>query len=108
MPSYLLKNKDTGDVYEEWMTVSEKEQFMEEHPEFVQVMTAPSIVSGVSGRAKVDGGFREVLSKISEAHPNSALSKSLGGRTVEQVKTEKVTNKLFKSGRGHVTHDGGF
>lgn len=47
------------------MTFSEREIFMELHPDLEPEPTAPAIVSGVdSSRLKPDKPFRELLTKI--------------------------------------------
>lgn len=107
MPIYQFKNNETGEVTEITLRVSELDQYKKDNPHLSTIIGATATVSAVGG-LKTDSGFKEVLSKISEAHPNSELSKKIGGRTTEQIKTEKVTNKLFRSGKGHLTHDGGF
>ena len=44
--------------------------------------------------AKTDGGWKETLAKISEAHPDSELSKQYGKRkTTKDVKTAEVRKK---------------
>ena len=53
-----------------------------------------NIVGGVSGITyKNDQGFKEVLSKISEAHPQSALAQQYGKKSIKQVKTEQAIKK---------------
>jgi hypothetical protein len=49
---------------------------------------------------KTDGGFKEVLSKIGEAHPESELAKQTTKKTIKQIKTEQVVKKHLKRQRG--------
>ena len=42
---------------------------------------------------KTDSGWKDVLGKISEAHPRSALAKEHRKRTIKEVQTEKVIKK---------------
>jgi hypothetical protein len=61
-------------------------------------MTAPAIVSGVSTskQNRVPDGFKEVLSKISEAHPASAVADKHGRKSIKQARTEQVIKKHTK------------
>jgi hypothetical protein len=44
--------------------------------------------------AKTDGGWKETLAKISEAHPDSELNKQYGKRkSAKEVKTAEVRKK---------------
>jgi len=63
MPSYLFLNNDTGEEYEDFMTMSACETFLEENPHITQLVHgAPMIVSGVS--RKPEAGFRDLLKDI--------------------------------------------
>ena len=75
--------------------MSEREQYLKDNPEVIQVPTAPNIVGGVGG-IRTDDGFKEVLSKISEAHPTSTLAQRHKRRTGKQVKTQQAINKHRK------------
>ena len=95
MPVYIFKNNKTDEVYEKFLSMTEREEYLNDNPDIQQVPTAPNIVAGVGG-IKKDDGFNEVLSKISEAHPTSALASHHKRRTIKQVKTENVINKHRK------------
>jgi hypothetical protein len=56
--------------------------------------TQMNIVSSVgSVDSKTDSGFKEVLSKVSEAHPNSPLASRYGKRSVKDTQIERVRKK---------------
>jgi len=95
MPVYIFKNNKTNEVYEKFLSMSEREGYLEDNPDIQQVPTAPNIVAGVGG-IKKDAGFNEVLSKISEAHPKSALASQHSRRTIKQVKTDNAIKKHRK------------
>ena len=95
MPIYIFKNTKTNKTYEEFLSMSEREQYLKDNPEVIQVPTAPNIVGGVGG-IRTDDGFKEVLSKISEAHPTSTLAQRHKRRTGKQVKTQQAINKHRK------------
>ena len=59
-------------------------------------MTAPAIVSSVSTTNKVPDGFKEVLSKVADAHPGSQVAKRHARKSIKQVKTEQIVQKHVK------------
>ena len=95
MPIYIFKNTKTNEVEERFLSMSEREEYLKDNPDIQQVPTPVNVVSCVGG-IKTDNGFNEVLSKISEAHPKSALAARHSRRTIKQVKTENAINKHRK------------
>ena len=94
MPIYTFENTKTGKVYDEMMTISEMESYLKKNKHVKQQIHSINIVGGIQGIThKTDGGFKEVLSKIGEAHPKSALAKEMGTRSTKQIKTEQVLKK---------------
>jgi hypothetical protein len=55
------------------------------------------LVSGVSTsnakQNKVPDGFKEVLSKVAEAHPTSAIAEKHGRKSIKDVKTREIVKK---------------
>ncbi len=97
MPIYTFENKKTGEVYDDMMTISEMESFLKKNKHIKQKLTTINIVSGVQGRSfKTDSGWKDNLSRIAEAHPNSALAQQHGKKTAKQIKTEQVVAKHRK------------
>ena len=51
---------------------------------------------------KTDSGWKEVMSKVSEAHPNSPLAERYGKRTIKETQIETVRkkhrNRILKGG----------
>ena len=93
MPTYVFFNPETGVEWEEFMSISKKEKFLSSHPWVEQRITAPNIVSGARvGTGKL-GGFKEVLQKVGEGHPGSAVDKAHNRRTAKQVATDAVSKK---------------
>ena len=83
------------------MSYKELDAYAEANPEHERVFTgcAPAIVSGVSVTGKLDGGFKDMLSKISDAHPNSPLAEQHGrGKSIKQVQTQRAISKWRSSG----------
>jgi len=94
MPIYTFHNSKTNKVFTEMMSIAEMEAYLEKNPHIKQQITQMNIVGGVSGMSyRSDQGFKEVLSKISEAHPKSALAQEHRRKSIKEVKTEQVIKK---------------
>ena len=94
MPLYTFKNTKTGKTFTDMMSIAEMEDYLEKNKHIKQQLTSLNIVGGVSGMSyRSDQGWKETLSKISEAHPNSALAQQHGKRSIKQVKTEQAIKK---------------
>ena len=93
MPTYVFFNPDTGVEWEEFMSISKRERFLESHPHIKQKITAPNVISGARVSTGKLGGFKEVLQRVGEAHPGSVVDKQYNTRTSKQVATDKVAKK---------------
>ena len=95
MPTYNFLNIDTGEEFESFMKISEREEYLKTNPNIQSVITAPAIVTGVSTskQNRVPDGFKEVLSKISEAHPASDLADKHTKKSIKQARTEQIVKK---------------
>ena len=103
MPTYRFYNRKTGLVYEEYMMISEMEKLIKKKHIELLPPTQMNIVSSVgSVDSHTDSGFKEVLSKVSEAHPNSPLASRYGKRSVKDTQIERVRkkhrNRIIKGG----------
>ena len=94
MPLYTFKNTKTGKEFTDMMSISEMESYLKKNKHVKQQITSVNIVAGVSGMSyKSDQGWREVQSKIAEAHPQSAFAQEHGKKSIKQIKTEQVVKK---------------
>ena len=101
MPIYTFENTKTGKVYDDMMSIAEKEEFLEKNKHIKQKLTTINISSGVVGvNMKNDGGWKDNLSRIAEAHPNSELAKQHKRRSTKEVKTQQVVEKHRRRQRG--------
>ena len=103
MPTYRFQNLKTGIVYEDFMSIAEMEKLKRNKNVKLLPPTQMNIVSSVgSVDSKTDSGFKEVLSKAAEAHPNSPLAERYGRKTVRQTQVqaarEKRVNRILKGG----------
>jgi hypothetical protein len=95
MPTYSFLNNETGEVFDSFMKISERDDYLKTNLNFSPVLTAPNIVSGVSTSTqnRVPEGFKEVLSKVAEAHPTSHVADKHGKKSIKQVKNEQIVKK---------------
>ena len=103
MPTYRFKDHNTGEIWEELMLISEMEKFTKKKHIELLPPTQMNIISSVgSVDTHTDNGFKEVLSKVSEAHPESPLARRYGRRSVKDTQIEKVRkkhrNRIIKGG----------
>ena len=100
MPTYRFYNKNTKTEFEEYMSIADMEKFTKKKHITLMPPTQMNILSGVvSASNNKDGGFNEVLHKISEAHPNSALADRTLKKSIKQVKTRETIKKHFKKNK---------
>ena len=103
MPTYRFKDHNTGEIWEELMLISEMEKFTKKKHIELLPPTQMNILSSVgSVDSHTDSGFKEVLSKVSEAHPESPLARRYGRRSVKDVQIsnmrKKHRNRIIKGG----------
>ena len=94
MPTYIFKNKKTGIVYEDFMSIADMQKIIS-NPNMELVIESVNIVSGQGDNidAKTDAGWKETLAKISEAHPSSELNKQYGKTSITDIKVNQVREK---------------
>ena len=94
MPTYRFKDHNTGKTWEELMLISEMEKFTKKKHIELLPPTQMNILSSVgSVDSHTDSGFKEVLSKVSEAHPESPLARRYGRRSVKDTQIERIRKK---------------
>jgi len=64
MPSYTLRNIKTKEEHDVFCTYTELQELLDLEPNFIQKLTAPKIISGVSGSIKVPEGFKDLKRRI--------------------------------------------
>ena len=84
------------------MSISEMEEFIKKKHIKLLPPTTLNIVSGVGHvDGHTDNGWKEVMSKISEAHPNSHLANQYGKKSVKDTQVDRViqTHRAKKAGK---------
>jgi hypothetical protein len=67
MPTYLFKNKETGETFEKWMYMADRETYLAENPNITQLPVSLRAVSAIGDfQNKVDGDFKSLINKISK------------------------------------------
>ena len=91
MPTFKFLNTETGEEFEDFLTNSRKLELLEKNPHIRQLPAAFSIAS-ITGdvHSKTDDTWKEVLSKVSEAHPLSPVAEKHGKRSIKQIKTSQA------------------
>ena len=103
MPTYRFYNSKTKTEFEDLMTISEMESLIKKKHIKLLPPTQMNIVSSVGSiDSKTDSGWKEVMSKVSEAHPSSPLAERYGKKTVRQTQVQaarkKRINRILKGG----------
>ena len=101
MPTYTIRNKQFGTEKDIFCTYLELQEMLKSD-DIEQVLSAPALV-GDHVVKRMDGGMKEVFSKIGDAHPNSPLADrfSSGGSNAQK--------KVIDVGKKHglIKKDGG-
>ena len=76
------------------MSISEMEEFIKKKHIKLLPQTQLNIVSSVGTMdGKTDSGWKEVMAKISEAHPKSELAQRYGKKSVKDTQIDRVIKK---------------
>ena len=92
MPTYTIRNKEFGTEKDVFCTYSELQDILK-NESLEQVLSAPALVGDhivKQGDGNMDGGMKEVFSKIGDKHPGSPLADrfSSGGSNAQKKVTE--------------------
>ena len=94
MPTYRFYNSKTKEEYTDMMSISEMEEFIKKKHIKLLPPTQLNIVSSTGSiDSKTDNGWKEVLSKVSEAHPASNLASQYGKKSVKDTQVDRVIQK---------------
>lgn len=96
MPTYTFYDSKNDEYFDRLISIAAKEQYLADNPHVSQVITGVNIVAGVGG-VRNDSGWNETLSKIAEAHPNSALAERHLSKGVKEAKKAQAVDRWRKS-----------
>jgi hypothetical protein len=74
-PTYLFLNNNTGEEFEDFMSISALDQFLEENPNIVQLVNGAPLIHSGRGMGKPDSGFRDLLKDIKKKN-SKGISRS--------------------------------
>lgn len=95
MPIYEFRDKETGETWEEFLSMSGKDEYLKNNPHTEIVIGAPALISGIAGVThKNDGGFKDLLNRIGNANPTSPLAQQYGDKGIKASKTREAVNKV--------------
>ena len=98
MPTYDFEDKKTGKVWTDMMSIAEKEEYLKKNKHIKQLVSKINISSGVMGigQMKTDGGWKDMLSRIGDAHQGSKVHDLYGNKSTKDIKTRAVLEKHKK------------
>jgi hypothetical protein len=64
MPTYKFLNNDTGEEYENFMSISELDAYLQDNPNITQLVNGAPLIHSGRGMGKPDAGFRDILKNI--------------------------------------------
>lgn len=69
MPTYTFRDKNTGEFYDKFMKIAEREEYLLQNPHIETALLSAPAFAGDHITLKKDTGFKEVLQKINERVP---------------------------------------
>jgi hypothetical protein len=101
MPIYTVLDAETREPMEDfWGSYDALQEFLQENPHLIQGISAPNIIGGVGDGVRPPDHFKEVMSKISDANPNSPLAQDYGKKDNKTIKTQAAVAKAKKKAGG--------
>lgn len=95
MPTYRFKNEDTGEEWEQFMKISERDEFLQNNSNITPLICgAPGLVTGTGDGIKQTGQFNEIMSRIAEQNPYSPLADSFGKKDATSVKVRDAVKNV--------------
>lgn len=77
MPTYTFRNKDTNEVFDKFMRISERDQYLQNNPNIEPMLTSPFVEHLDYDRGKkVSEGFKDVLRAIRDRAPGGKYMQS--------------------------------
>lgn len=77
MPTYKFYNNETGEEFEDFMSISALDEYLSENPNVTQLVNGAPLIHSGRGLGKPDNGFRDLLKDMKKKH-----SKGYTGSTI--------------------------
>jgi len=68
MPTYKFLNNDTGEEYEEFMSISALDTYLEDNKNITQLVNGAPMIHSGRGMGKPDAGFRDLLKHMKKGN----------------------------------------
>jgi hypothetical protein len=75
MPTYKFLNNDTGEEFEDFMSISALDDFLKENPHITQLVHGAPLIHSGRGLGKPDNGFRDLLKTMKKGN-SKGISRS--------------------------------
>lgn len=75
MPTYRFLNNETSEEYENFMSISELDAYLQENPHITQLVNGAPMIHSGRGMQKPDAAFRDLLKNIKKEH-SKGISRS--------------------------------
>jgi len=101
MPVYDFVNTQTGEEWEATMSYDDMKQLTADGSVKIVYKQVNFVhAAGSDGGGKVPDHFKEVMSKIADANPNSPLAEKYGSKSIKDIKTRDAVTKAKKKAGG--------
>lgn len=77
MPTYLFLNNETGEEFQEFMSISALETYLKENTNITQLVNGAPLIHSGRGLQKPDAGFREILKNIKKGNQKGISRSSI-------------------------------
>lgn len=68
MPTYKFRNNDTGEEFEDFMSISALDVYLSENPNLTQLVNGAPLIHSGRGMGKPDSSFRDLLKHIKKGN----------------------------------------
>lgn len=68
MPTYRFINNETGEEFEDFMSISALDVYLNENPHLTQLVNGAPLIASGRGIGKPDQGFRDLLKDMKKKH----------------------------------------
>lgn len=75
MPTYKFLNNETGEEFEDFMTISALDDYLKNNPHLTQLVNGAPMIHSGRGMKKPDQGFTDLLKDMKKKH-SGGITKS--------------------------------
>ena len=93
MPTYRFRNNETGEEFDDFINNSRREELLKKILTYLKYQCFGIVSTTGTIDGKTDDGWKEVLNKVTDAHPDSPLADRYAKKSIKDVKTKQVVEK---------------